>query len=634
MKTGVYQGMTNRKGWGWAALAGCLAAGSLCAQTLGNQSLSGKYFFRHVSLGTDGVSSSNLTDPRSLMGTITFDGRGGYSFTGQQVVGNNAATPQTGSGAYSVDPGGFVLLDSTIRAKAQVNARFGPEALIGSSTESTDKTFDLFVAIPAPSGNAILGGPYWAVTLEFPGGSTANARNTQFSLNSLALGRLADFTVNGHAANISQGLPQTQPVTGATFTMNADGTGTASFGTASTAQLISGTKSIYLSADGNVAIGGSTATGSHDFLIAVKAVSGASNATWNNTFWGAGLRVDSVAAYGYSGSAAARGTGKVTWTKREKALGQTAFDFTGINAYALNADGSGTLELTQVGLGAGGKAFVGSSISLNDTAAYEIFFGVQVPALSGTGVFLNPLGVVNAASFAPPGNPISPGQFVTLFGTGLAKSNQTAAPPYPPTLNGVTVLVNNKQAPLYFVSPGQINALVPFATQGSTATIVVQTGGANSNTVTVPVAATSPGVYSISQDGSGLGAIVHAVPADPKNPLVNAAGPAIGGETVLIYLTGLGTVNPTVADGAIPGATLRYTTVAPANTCAPATFCVLIADQPATVTFSGLAPQYPGLYQLNVQLPSVLPPATAAGTLPLAISTPNAFHDQVDIAVH
>ena len=77
-------------------------------------------------------------------------------------------------------------------------------------------------------------------------------------------------------------------------------------------------------------------------------------------------------------------------------------------------------------LGAGGKAFTGAAINPIDSGAYEIYFGVQAPAQAGTGVFLNPLGVVNAASSAPAGNPISPGEFVTLYGTGLAKSDQTA----------------------------------------------------------------------------------------------------------------------------------------------------------------------------------------------------------------
>ena len=608
--------MIIRTGWG-LVLLGCVAAASVSAQTLTNQALSGKYFFRHVSLGTDGKSSGNLSDARSLLGTITFDGSGHYSFTGQQVVANNAATSASGSGTYGVDPGGFVVMDSTLRSPARINARYGPEALIGSATETTDNTFDLFVAIPAPSGNAALSGPYWAVTLEFPGGVAVNARNTQFSLATAASGQFANFSVSGHAANIAQGRPQTQQVTGATYTLNADGTGTASFGAASTTQLVSGSKNLYVSADGNVVLGGSPGTGSHDFLVAVKAVSGAGNATWNNTFWGAGLRVDANAVTGYAGSMAARGAGKATWTKREKAMGAGAFDFTGINAYSLNADGSGTMELTQVALGAGGKAFVGSAINLDDPAAYEIFFGVQQPSLSGPGVFLNPLAVVNAASFAPAGNPISPGEFVTLYGTNLAKSSQTATPPYPPTLNGVTVLINNKQAPLYFVSPGQINALVPYSTSGATATIVVQ-NGSNSNTVTVPVAPTAPGVYSLDQSGSGPGAILHA-----DFGLVNSSRPAAAGETVLIYLTGLGAVNPPVNDGTAGSGTTLSNAVTD--------LLVLVAGQPGAVGYKGLAPGFPGLYQINVTLPTTL---SGGGNLPLAIQTNNAYHDQVDIPVH
>src|ERR1035437_10457652 len=93
-----------------AGMAAVVLAGlPLGGQTLNNQSLTGKYFFRHVSLGLDG--SGNLTDPRSLLGTMTFDGNGDYSYSGQQVVGAGAAASQTGSGKYSVDPAGFVSLD-------------------------------------------------------------------------------------------------------------------------------------------------------------------------------------------------------------------------------------------------------------------------------------------------------------------------------------------------------------------------------------------------------------------------------------------------------------------------------------------------------------------------------------------
>lgn len=597
--------------------AGLLCAVQMSAQVLNNQSLSGKYYFRHLSLGTDGTSPSSLTDPRTLTGLITFDGNGGYTYTGQQLTGINAPVSQTGKGNYSMDAGGFLLLDNPQRTGVRINARYDAEAIIGSSTESADNAYDLFAAIPAPSAAAVFAATYNCMSLEFPGGVTANMRSTQFPLKQLAAGTLQPISVYGHAAGISQGRPLTQQVTGASYTMDAVGVGSLTVGAVSNAQLLSGSRTLYLSASGNMLLGGSSAAGGHDILLGVTPMTGAGNATWNATYWGAGLRVDSSAVSAYSGAAAARGQGKLTWTKRFKALGAGAFDFTGINAYTLAADGSGTVDLTQVNLGASGKAFAGAAIHETDPTAYEIYFGVQTPSLTGTGVFLNPLGVINAASFAPPGNPISPGQFVTLFGTGLARSNQTAAAPYPATLNGVSVLINNKPAPLYFVSPGQLNVLVPFATAGPTATIVVQNGTVNSNTVTVPVAATSPGIYALDQSGSGGGAILHA-----NFSMVNSASPAIGGETVLVYLTGLGSVSPPVTDGtAGTGSALH-----PAD----ANVTVYVGGTQAKVEFKGLAPGFPGLYQLNVTLPQFL---RGSGNLPLAIQTPSAYHDQVDIPI-
>ena len=90
-----------------------LLAAPAVSQTLNNQSLTGKYFFRHISRGAN--AANQLTDARSLLGTITFDGSGGYSFTAQLVLGAGAPTVQTGMGAYSVDPAGFVSLANPIR---------------------------------------------------------------------------------------------------------------------------------------------------------------------------------------------------------------------------------------------------------------------------------------------------------------------------------------------------------------------------------------------------------------------------------------------------------------------------------------------------------------------------------------
>jgi uncharacterized protein (TIGR03437 family) len=262
---------------------------------------------------------------------------------------------------------------------------------------------------------------------------------------------------------------------------------------------------------------------------------------------------------------------------------------------------------------------VGTAVDADDPGGYEVYLGIRMPPVSGTGVFLNPQGVVNAASFAPAGDSISPGEFVTLFGSNLAAVTQTASPPYPPSVAGVSVLINGAPSPIYLVSPGQINALVPYATTGTTASIVVNNNGTMSNAVQAPVAASAPGIFSLDRNGVGGGAILHA-----DFSLVSLAKPAKRGETVLIYLTGLGNVNPPVADGTAGGANPLSRAVATVN--------VLIGGLPATVSYAGLAPLFPGLYQLNVVVPADLPVA-ATGPFPVAVQTADSFHDQVDVIV-
>src|SRR5258708_25552859 len=92
------------KGTGCWKLLLALGMGAVCAaQTLNNQALTGRYYFRHLSLGSDTATPANLADPRSLIGTITFDGVGKYTYTGQQIIGLRAATPATNTLNYTVD---------------------------------------------------------------------------------------------------------------------------------------------------------------------------------------------------------------------------------------------------------------------------------------------------------------------------------------------------------------------------------------------------------------------------------------------------------------------------------------------------------------------------------------------------
>jgi uncharacterized protein (TIGR03437 family) len=269
-----------------------------------------------------------------------------------------------------------------------------------------------------------------------------------------------------------------------------------------------------------------------------------------------------------------------------------------------------------VNVAASGNLYSTSGVDVVDSFSYELSFGVRMPTQTGTGVFLNPQGVLNSANFAL-GYPISPGGFVTLFGSGFGTQTATAqAFPFPATLAGVSAKVNGATAPIYRVLPEQISLVVPYSATGSTATIVVTVNGTASNTVEVPLAATAPGIFSLTQNGIGDGAILHA-----NYSLVNADNPAMPGEIVQVFLSGLGNVTPPVADGA----------AAPVTTPATVTSltAVTIGGQNAQIFFNGLTPLLANLYQLNVKVPTNLTP----GAHSLAVQTVTGFTDMVSIRV-
>ena len=214
-------------------------------------------------------------------------------------------------------------------------------------------------------------------------------------------------------------------------------------------------------------------------------------------------------------------------------------------------------------------------------------------------------GIIDGASFSK-GQAVAPGGVVSIFGSGLAASLlQAGTIPLSTSLGNTSVTFNGVPAPLYFVSDGQINAQVPWnalsggATAGS-ANVVVARGGASSAPRSVSIGPFSPGIFSIpagegyaiaiNPDGS-IAAPVGAIPGFPTRPVK-------AGEALIILANGLGAVTPEVSSGAAGGSTLRNTNTKPT---------VLIGGQSAQVAFSGLSPQFPGINQLNIVVPSVTP---------------------------
>jgi len=152
----------------------------------------------------------------------------------------------------------------------------------------------------------------------------------------------------------------------------------------------------------------------------------------------------------------------------------------------------------------------------------------------------------------------------------------------PRTIDDTEVLVDGKAAPLYYSSPAQINFQMPSATASGQFVTEVRVGGqpvARSAATVLPAA---PGLFTAAnQDGS----------------INSASRPSRPGDTIVLYGTGQGAVSPPVEDGAAA-------TVLSASTVMP---IVYLGGRQMQVAFSGLAPGFAGLWQINVALPPDVP---------------------------
>jgi uncharacterized protein (TIGR03437 family) len=203
--------------------------------------------------------------------------------------------------------------------------------------------------------------------------------------------------------------------------------------------------------------------------------------------------------------------------------------------------------------------------------------------------------VTNAASYRT--DRVAPGAIVSLFGTSLSSGTTPfGATPLPMTLGDTSVTFNGIPAPLYFASPRQVNAQVPFeVAAGSMIAEVTSQSGIALTQFTAGTA--GPGIFTLNSLGTGDAAAIDAV----TYALVTSSRPIAAGGYIGIYCTGLGAVSPAATTGAVPANPPPQTTVKPD---------VRIDGQPATVLWAGLAPGFVGLYQVNAQVPATLTPGT------------------------
>jgi len=208
-------------------------------------------------------------------------------------------------------------------------------------------------------------------------------------------------------------------------------------------------------------------------------------------------------------------------------------------------------------------------------------------------------GILNGASFrlaGAPGGGVAAGSIISIFGTGLATSTASATSvPLTTTLNGTSVTIGGRAAPLFFVSAQQINAQVPWSVTAGSQPVVVTVNQTASAAVNVVVQATSPGIFSQASSGQGPGAIQNFV-SQTNTPLNNATTAIAPGGTIIIYATGLGAVSNAPADGA-----------AGSGQTTTGTVTVRIGSQTVTPAFAGLAPGFVALNQVNAVVPANTP---------------------------
>jgi uncharacterized protein (TIGR03437 family) len=225
--------------------------------------------------------------------------------------------------------------------------------------------------------------------------------------------------------------------------------------------------------------------------------------------------------------------------------------------------------------------------------------------------------VLNAASFQPgnfasfPTGAVAPGEVISIFGLALGPTPAAFAQPaagqsYPTTLGGTQVLFDGVPAPMWYTSPTQINAVVPYSVHAPVTAMTVQRGGIVDGPRILPVVPAVPGIFTANSAGQGQAAVLNE--DGSYNSVTN---PAARGSMIVFYVVGAGAMNPNEADGAVQPSSLPL----PAPQLPVK---VQIRGTDAKVAYAGAAPGYiSGLMQVNVEVPTTI---DFGNSVPLTIS--------------
>jgi uncharacterized protein (TIGR03437 family) len=267
----------------------------------------------------------------------------------------------------------------------------------------------------------------------------------------------------------------------------------------------------------------------------------------------------------------------------------TAWFNNGDPALALERVGSGRYSATWTPGNASSQANViftaRSGVMENQIYSVGTVTGTAEPALSTRGV-------VNGASFAP-GEGIAPGSIISAFGRNLLAQSQAGQNvPLPRTLGTLQLLVAGAPAPLFFGSLTQVNAQAAFELRpGTLAQVIGKVGGSYTTPQEIAVSSARPGLFPREPPFQD-----RAVAQNQDFSLNGPGNPALSGEAIVVYLAGIGAVDPAVATGGLPPSMEPF-----ARSVYQAT--ATIGGLPAEVFFLGMTPEFVGLVQANLVIP-------------------------------
>jgi uncharacterized protein (TIGR03437 family) len=251
--------------------------------------------------------------------------------------------------------------------------------------------------------------------------------------------------------------------------------------------------------------------------------------------------------------------------------------------------GSGPAKLSvQVSAAGLARGVYSATLVIQAPNAAPQYLNVPVTLTVGASSAISIAAVANAASFKAG---FAPGMVMSVFGSQLASSTQTASTlPLPLTMAGVSVTINGVSAPLYFVSPGQLNVQIPYETGSGPAVLGVNNNG-QVTSFSFQVDAAAPGIFTMQ------GSLVPTLTGSP-------------GQTLSMFITGEGDVTPSLRTGGTPAAGTVSKLPGPRLPV-----IVTVGGIPADVSFAGIPPGLAGVTQINFRVPNV-----SAGAQPIIVT--------------